>query len=191
MFIKKYLQNLVQEQIFFERLKKEFSSLGLIRISLNKTPFYEELVLFFSRLRDIFIEEEEYKQKILSLAKLYFKKTFEITFKKIGVISKTAEILGRKIVQEIERGLHYKKVIFRTYQQIKDSNFFGFFVCISGALGKRKKSKFFFQKGNVSSRTFEEFKEKAQTRAGSIGIYLKLVKTKDKQIDEVYYNEKN
>lgn len=181
----------VNASLLEERIGIEFEKKALLYSEISITPLFTNINLFFFSLKFFLDDESGFTERVKELASEYgFKKNINVQIKKVRDLDKNIEYIATKIKEQIESGKKYKKVCIYFLEKLMSFGFVGVLITISGKLGGRKKSKQFFQKGNVSSANFEHKTKRITTNAGILGLYIKVVKTKINKIDSVLFVDK-
>ena len=86
------------------------------------------------------------------------------------------------IVRALERGMNWRTVVYRTIRELTDLNLMGFELLLKGALmgkgGRKQKYRVplgYMKKVGNQTNLVKEAKSTAYTKAGAIGVTLKII----------------
>jgi len=178
----KFVSNGIKKPKIEEFLRSQFERCGYSHAVIKRTPVGMRITVYANKPGLVIGKGGENINKISELLKERF--DFEnprIDVQEIENPYKKASIVAEEIKNALERGINYKRIGNIMLSKIMESGAIGVEIRISGKMGSRGRTQRFYDgylkySGETAKRCVDYAVTNATTKAGSIGIKVRILK---------------
>ena len=183
-----------KEEFEMKEFVKKYLGMGKIsRINVEYTPVGEKVIITTSRPGLIIGRGGEKIEKLTQVLKKKYKfENVHIEIKEIKEKNLDAQSVADEIAVNIENmgSLRFKTIAYKLLKQIEDSGARGVELKLSGKLPSARAKTWRFKKGYLkkvgnSSKVVDKAYAVAQTKSGTVGIEVSILRPDAKIHDEI------
>lgn len=183
MIERKFIKEYVEETGLKDFLRRELSKAGVSEVEIQRTPLTTRLIVHVERPGLVIGRKGKNVQDLTILIKEKFKfENPQIEVEAIGDSRLDPNIIALRIMRGLEKGIKAKRIVVRTIAEIMKAGAVGAEVILSGKLvgkgGKARRERAcagHIAKAGEPRRLVKEAKKTAVTKAGIIGITVRIV----------------
>jgi small subunit ribosomal protein S3 len=184
MIERKFIADYVEETGLRDFLKRVLAKAGVSDVEIQKTPLTTRIIVHVERPGLVIGRKGKNVQDITTLIKEQFSfDNPQIEVEAIGDSRLDPNIIALRIMRGLEKGIKAKRIVVRTIAEIMKAGAVGAEIILSGKIvgkgGKARSERAFagyLAKAGEPRKLVSEAKKTANTKAGVIGITVKIVK---------------
>ncbi len=178
-----FIKQGIKEAEMEDFIRKNFPLGDYSRTEIIRTPMGTKILIYTNKPGRIIGRGGSNINAITDAVKARFKlENAQVDVKTIDNPNLDAKIVAKQITSALERGYHVKKIANLTVKRVMDSGAIGIEIIVSGKMkgSKGMQTKviegYLKQSGEPSRTLVDEGFEVAQTKPGTIGVRVKIMK---------------
>lgn len=164
-------------------LKRELDSAGYSGINIQKTPLSTRMTLYVEKPPLVIGRKGERIEKLTNILKnRYNLDNPSIDVQRVENPTLDPNIVARRIVSALERGMPRRRVAYKALKAVMDSGAKGIEIALSGKIigkgGRSRLEKYaqgYMKKAGDSTKLVESGSKQAYLKAGVIGVTVRIV----------------